>query len=255
VEFNKVIVEKKLTIVPQSAEWLAEEENSKIQTDNMPEGGDQLGLVDDHIMEEGELIDSLSGSTTERKTIEDQEKTPILTQQSFILARALNATDMETEAEEMVDYKDEPANIEMAEMANLERSIEARASKLLEEQAIKIPLATEGVMESGAQHTSSSKSGDDSDEIDWDNVGNTLWSNSEKELTPVRERNRSNTALRRSNRIGGNTEKIQDKAEASKKKHNEFTGKNSSSFSILNSVDPRVLESIATISNINLGEN
>jgi hypothetical protein len=255
VEFNKVIVEKKLTIVPQSAEWLAEEENSKIQTDNMPEGGDQLGLVDDHIMEEGELIDSLSGSTTERKTIEDQEKTPILTQQSFILARALNATDMETEAEEMVDYKDEPANIEMAEMANLERSIEARASKLLEEQAIKIPLATEGVMESCAQHTSSSKSGDDSDEIDWDNVGNTLWSNSEKELTPVRERNRSNTALRRSNRIGGNTEKIQDKAEASKKKHNEFTGKNSSSFSILNSVDPRVLESIATISNINLGEN
>jgi hypothetical protein len=50
-------------------------------------------------------------------------------------------------------------------------------------------------------------------------------------------------------------EKIQDKAEASKKKHNEFTGKTSSYFSILNSVDPNVLESIAVVSNINLGEN
>jgi hypothetical protein len=166
----------------------------------LPEGGDQLGLVDDHVMEEGELIDSLSGPV-ERKTIEDHEKMPILTQQSSILAR--NATDMDTEAEEMVDYDDEPANSEMAEMANLERSIEARASKLLEEQAIKIPLTAEGSMESGAQHTSSNKSGDDSDKIDWDNVGNTLWSNPEKEFTPVRERNRSNTVLRRSNRIGG----------------------------------------------------
>jgi hypothetical protein len=46
--------------------------------------------------------------------------------------------------------------------------------------------------------------------------------------------------------------KIQEKAEANKKKYNEISGKNFS-FSILNSVDPHVLESIAIASNINLG--
>jgi hypothetical protein len=52
----------------------------------------------------------------------------------------------------------------------------------------------------------------------------------------------------------GGSLKIQEKAEASKKKYNEISGK-PSSFSILNSVDPQVLRSIAIASNISLGED
>jgi hypothetical protein len=48
--------------------------------------------------------------------------------------------------------------------------------------------------------------------------------------------------------------KIQEKAEASKKKYNEISSK-SSYFSILNSVDPQILKSIALVSNINLGND
>jgi hypothetical protein len=60
------------------------------------------------------------------------------------------------------------------------------------------------------------------------------------------------TVVRRSERNKSETRKIQDKAEAIKKKNNDISGK-TSSFAILNSVDPSLLEKIATSSNINLG--
>jgi hypothetical protein len=60
--------------------------------------------------------------------------------------------------------------------------------------------------------------------------------------------------VRRSARNMGGTMKIQEKAEASKKKYNEISSK-SSYFSILNSVDPQILKSIALVSNINLGND
>jgi hypothetical protein len=59
--------------------------------------------------------------------------------------------------------------------------------------------------------------------------------------------------VRRSARLTGGALKIQEKAEASKKKQTEIPGK-PSSFSILNSVDPH-LRSITLVSNINLGDD
>jgi hypothetical protein len=85
-------------------------------------------------------------------------------------------------------------------------------------------------------------------------VGSNLWSDEEKEATPKKIEEKAEMEVRRSARITGGALKIQERAEASKKKLNEISGK-SSSFSILNSVDPQVLRSIASVSNINLGDD
>jgi hypothetical protein len=74
-------------------------------------------------------------------------------------------------------------------------------------------------------------SSEDTYEIDWDKVGSNLWSD-EEEDTIVREDKATKMEIRRSNRISGGTMKIQEKAEATKKKYNEISGK-TSSFSIL----------------------
>jgi hypothetical protein len=125
--------------------------------------------------EEGELIESISGCRGEKE--QEIVKTPVLTQQSFVLD--ITVADMETEGEELVDYEEEPTSNELTEMANLEKSIEERANKLLEDQAIKIPLLD-------GSHTALNSS-EDTDEIDWDKVGNNLWSDEEKDTTTVRE--------------------------------------------------------------------
>jgi hypothetical protein len=182
---------------------------------------------------------------------EDTEKNLTSTQQSSV--HNITMADMDTEGEELLDYEEEPVNTEVVAMANLEKSIEERAAKLLKEQAINIP--SSGVTNSPtAGQNSSSKNGEDSDEIDWDKVGSNLWSDEEGEFTAVKERNTANGELRRSLRIQGDNIKIQEKAEAAKKKANEFAG-NSSSFAILNSIDPHVLESVALATNISLGNN
>jgi hypothetical protein len=182
---------------------------------------------------------------------EDTEKNLTSTQQSSV--PNVTMADMDTEGEELLDYEEEPVNTEVVAMANLEKSIEERAAKLLKEQAINIP--SSGVTNSPtAGQNSSSKNGEDSDEIDWDKVGSNLWSDEEGEFTAVKERNTANGELRRSLRIQGDNIKIQEKAEAAKKKANEFAG-NSSSFAILNSIDPHVLESVALATNISLGNN
>jgi hypothetical protein len=60
--------------------------------------------------------------------------------------------------------------------------------------------------------------------------------------------------VRRSERNKHDTGKIQDKAEALKKKNNDIAG-NTSSSAILNSVDPTFLEKLALYSNIKLGDD
>jgi hypothetical protein len=60
-------------------------------------------------------------------------------------------------------------------------------------------------------------------------------------------------AVRRSERNKHDKGKIQDKAEALKKKNNDITG-NTPAFAILNSVDPNLLEKIALSSSIKLGD-
>jgi hypothetical protein len=61
------------------------------------------------------------------------------------------------------------------------------------------------------------------------------------------------TELRRSTRNRADGTKIQEKAEAAKKKNNEIPG-TLSSFAVLNSVEPVSLENVASASNIVLGK-
>jgi hypothetical protein len=208
------------------------------------------GVMGEQNHEEGELIDSNPELGLEKGCSQEEEKNLNL-QQSYV--EGDTAVDMETEGEELVDYEEEPMNTEKFEMANLERNIEERAKRLLDNQAIKIPLA-EDTSDNDNQNSASNKSGEDTDEIYWDKVGSNLWSDEEKEATPKKVEGKAEMEVRRSARITGGTLKIQERAEASKRKQNEISGK-SSSFSILSSVDPQVLRSIALVSNINLGDD
>jgi hypothetical protein len=209
------------------------------------------GVMDEQNHEEGELIDSNPELGLEKGCSQEGEKDLNLTQQSYVEGDA--AVDMEMEGEELVDYEEEPMNTEKFEMANLERNIEERAKRLLDNQAIKIPVA-EDTSDNGNQNSASNKSGEDTDEIDWDKVGSNLWSDEEKEATPKMIEGKAEMEVRRSARFTGGALKIQERAEASKKRQNEISGK-SSSFSILSSVDPQVLRSITLVSNINLGDD
>jgi hypothetical protein len=209
------------------------------------------GVMGEQSYEEGELIDSNSELGLEKVCSQEGEGNLNLTQQSYVVGDV--AVGMETKGEELVDYEDEPMNTENFEMANLERSIEERAKRFMDNQAIKIPVA-EDTSDNSNQNSASNKSGEDTDEIDWDKVGSNLWSDEEKEATPKKIEEKAEMEVRRSARITDGALKIQERAEASKKKQNEISGK-SSSFSILNSVDPQVLRSIASVSNINLGDD
>jgi hypothetical protein len=117
--------------------------------------------------------------------------------------------------------KKEPINKEISEMADLEKSIEMRAANLLKDQAIKLPLDDVNSPPL-AQNSNSNKSEDDTDEIDWDKVGSNLWGDKEDDFTPVKERNNPKGELRRSIRNLGVNMKIQEKAEATKKKTMKF---------------------------------
>jgi hypothetical protein len=199
----------------------------------------------EYVAEEGELIDSGSGAMAEGEQCLDK-----CTQQSSVFDN--NVTDMDTEGEELLDYEEEPISTEITEMANLEKTIEVRAAKLIKEQAINIPPLDSETHTNAGQTSSGAK--EDSDEIDWDKVGSNLWSDEEGDFTLVERKNAQRGVLRRSSRNLGNNMKIQEKAEASKKKNNEISGK-TSSFTVFNTIDQHILESVALTSNIRLGDN
>jgi hypothetical protein len=163
----------------------------------------------EYVAEEGELIDSGSGAMAEGEQCLDK-----CTQQSSVFDN--NVTDMDTEGEELLDYEEEPISTEITEMANLEKTIEVRAAKLIKEQAINIPPLDSETHTNAGQTSSGTK--EDSDEIDWDKVGSNLWSDEEGDFTLVERKNAQRGVLRRSSRNLGNNMKIQEKAEASKKK-------------------------------------
>jgi hypothetical protein len=97
------------------------------------------GVMGEQSYEEGELIDSNPELGLEKACSQEGEGNLKLTQQSYVEGDV--AVGMETEGEELVDYEDEPMNTEKFEMANLERNIEERAKRLMDNQAIKIPVA------------------------------------------------------------------------------------------------------------------
>jgi hypothetical protein len=119
----------------------------------------------------------------------------------------------------------------------------------LEREAVNISL--EGSVNVGGEDNEKVNSTPNTDEeIDWDNV----WSNLGKSSVPtiLKDKKSGSVTLRRSERNKSEVGKIQDKAEAFKKKNNEISG-STSSFAILNSVNPALFEQIASASNINLG--
>jgi hypothetical protein len=208
----------------------------------------RLGVTTEQAGEEGELIESQPDAEAESESYKDEN---LSTQQSSIMAGG--TSNIEVDEDELLDYEDEdePLQNELSEMATLEENVEKRASKLLEEQAIKLPTLDNSKEDNAA--ICSSKSSEESDEIDWDKEYKNMWGNSEKEFTLVKGKNHARGGLRRSSRNLDNTEKVQDKAEALKRKKNEISG--TPSFNILNSVDPCILESVASFTNINLGKN
>jgi hypothetical protein len=190
------------------------------------------------------------GNTNEEilKSAQEDED-PLQTQQSNTAAADKEGEAEELCEEELVDYDEDPAVAEKMEMAELEKRVESRAQVLLDKAAVKIPIEmtmTEGREE--GEKVSSTPSTDE--EIDWENV----WSNLGKADIPTisKERQSGVVAVRRSERNKQDTGKIQDKAEALKKKNNDIAG-NTPVSAILNSVDPNLLEKIALSSNIKLG--
>lgn len=93
-------------------------------------------------------------------------------------------------------------------MADLEKHIEERANKLLEDQAIKIPTLGDVNSANVTQNSSINKSGEETDEIDREKVGSNMWSDEEKEATPARGETITKMEVRRSNRNLGGTTKI-----------------------------------------------
>jgi hypothetical protein len=189
----------------------------------------------------GNKIDEASKTT-------EEEEDPLQTQQSNTAAFEREGEGEELCEEELVDYDENHAIAKKIEMAELEKKVESREQMLLDKAAVRIPVEvamTEGREE--VEKVSSTPS--TNEEIDWDNV----WSNLGKSSIPTipKEEQSGTTAVRRSERNRSDTGKIQDKAEALKKK-NDISG-NTSSFRIVNSVDPALLEKIAFSSSINLG--
>jgi hypothetical protein len=98
------------------------EKIANIQTVRIP-GGTGYGF------EQGEIEDS---QIMEREG-DDQ---PDLTQQS---SNGVETKENEREDEELLDYEEDPALLEQAQMADLERNLEARATKLIEDMVVTLP--------------------------------------------------------------------------------------------------------------------
>jgi hypothetical protein len=149
--------------------------------------------------------------------------------------------------------------VEKIEMAELEKKVESRAQVLLDKAAVKIPAEmamTGGIEEAmmrGREETEKISSTPSTDEeIDWENV----WASLDKPTIPTisKEKQSGMVTVRRSERNKHDMGKIQDKAEALKKKKNDTAG-NTSSSTILNSVEPSFLAKLALASNIKLGDD
>jgi hypothetical protein len=177
----------------------------------------------------------------------EEEEDLIQTQYSSTAAGEKEGEGEEMCEEELVDYDEDPATAEKLKMATLEKKIESRTQMLLDRAAVNIPL--EGSVNVGGEDTEKVNSTPSTnEEIDWDNV----WSNLGKSSVPTipKDKKSGSVTLRRSERNKSEVGKIQDKAEAIKKKNNEGS---TSSFTILNYRDPALFEQIDSASNINLG--
>jgi hypothetical protein len=88
-----------------------------------------------------------------------------LTQQS---SNGVEGNEDEGYDEELLDYGDDPTTLEHAQMADIERKVEERAAKLLDDKVVTLPGAKDDVGgNSRLSNNSSNKSSEESDEMDW----------------------------------------------------------------------------------------
>jgi hypothetical protein len=82
----------------------------------------------------------------------------------------------EISEEELLDYEDDPFFKEKLEMETLERNIEVRTEKLLKEDVIKIQSSNNVENSDSGENMQIDANSDESMEIDWDRVGENLFS-------------------------------------------------------------------------------
>jgi hypothetical protein len=199
-----------------------------------------------------------SGANKDKNPVGAQEvqedNTVIQSQQSVVDFRMGEGGSISDE--ELIDYDEDPLVAEKLEMREVEKRVEVRATKLLNDSAINIKGSEEEVKgkeeESGEVLLSGST--DDDEEIDWDKLNKSFGTNEGIALTAEALKKREAAELRRSARKKSGCGNIQDKVEAAKKKNNEISG-TLSSFAIFNSVTQTMLENLASTSNINLGNS
>jgi hypothetical protein len=109
----------------------------------------------------------------------------------------------------------------------------------------------QGKLRVGSDNTSE---GTEDEEIDWDEIQVSLDTNKEIDPNIVTKKKSGGTKPRRSVRHANDSTKIQDKAEAAKKKLNEISG-NISTFGVFTYVNPSNLENLVVPSNIKLGNS
>jgi hypothetical protein len=205
----------------------------------------------------GGMANSLVGKDFNKATTEgggqkvQEEATIIQSQQS--VADIHMGEEGVLSNEELIDYDEDPMVAEKLEMQEVEKRVEVREAKLLNESAINIQGGEEEVMkkeDSGEVLTLGST--DEDEEIDWDKLNKSFGTNEGIALTTEALKKKEAAELRRSARNKSGECKIQGKAVAAKKKNNEISSK-LSSFAIFNSVSHTMLENLASGSNINLG--
>jgi hypothetical protein len=82
----------------------------------------------------------------------------------------------ELSEEELLDYEEDPFFKEKMEMETLEKNIEVRAEKLLKEDVIKIQSSKNVEGSNSEENMETDVNSDESMEIDWDRVGENLFS-------------------------------------------------------------------------------
>jgi hypothetical protein len=154
--------------------------------------------------------------------------------------------------EELLDYEEEPSVLAQIQMADLERKVEERATKLIEDKRVSLTgVSVEGTQDSKiSNNDSSNKSGEDSDEMDWESALDAFGSYKDKEFEQAIEKLTSIEGVRRSTRTKSNSGKVQDMAEAIKKKKNDISGNTP-----VNSAHSSQLVSVAAACNISLGNS
>jgi hypothetical protein len=152
----------------------------------------------------------------------------------------------------LLDYEDDPTTLEHAQMADIEKKVEERAAKLLDDKVVTLPGTKEDVgVNSRLSNNFSNKSGEESDNMDWGSALDAFGSYKDKEFEKAIEKLSAKEGVRRSARTKGNIERIQSMAEAlKKKKKNEPSGNTHST-----PVFASQLATVAAACNIYLGNS